>query len=146
MKMCNRIYLPCKNAKNLTKFRTLFLLNSPSSNLEKILTAVLLKLNTATTLTVQQALLLVFARLASADTQGLLSFLNAKNALQPLMQLWLEKQGEVFGSYERRVTVAGLCTILKFAAQNGNAELLGLTMKRKVEVWLSKTQKLKEFY
>ena len=110
------------------------------------MTAVLLKLNTATTLTVQQALLLVFARLASADTQGLLSFLNAKNALQPLMQLWLEKQGEVFGSYERRVTVAGLCTILKFAAQNGNAELLGLTMKRKVEVWLSKTQKLKEFY
>ena len=60
----------------------LILLNTKSQNLENILSAVLLKLNTASTLTVQQALLLVFARLASADTMGLVNFLDSKNALQ----------------------------------------------------------------
>ena len=111
---------------------TLILLNTKCSNLENILQAVLVKLNTATTLTVQQALLLVFARLASADTNGLITFLTNQNALQPLMQLWLEKQVEIFGAYERRVTVAGLCKIIEFTAL-GNMQLLNLQMRKKIE-------------
>lgn len=92
----------------------------------------MVKLNTASTLTVQQALLLVFARLASADTNGLITFLTNQNALQPLLQLWLEKQVEIFGSYERRVTVAGLCKIVEFAVQ-GNIHLLNLQLRKKIE-------------
>jgi len=111
---------------------TLILLSAKSSNLENILRAVLVKLNTANTLTVQQALLLVFARLASADTNGLVSFLTNQNALQPLIQLWLEKQVEVFGAYERRVTVAGLCKLVEFAVQ-GNMDLMNLQLRRKIE-------------
>ena len=67
------------------------------------------ELNTVQTLTVQQSLLLVFARLAIVDAAGLLTFLNANSATTPLMQLWLDKQTDIFGAYERRVTVAGLC-------------------------------------
>jgi hypothetical protein len=94
--------------------------------------AVLVKLNQATTLTVQQALLLVFARLASADPQGLVTFLTGQNALQPLLQLWLEKQVEIFGAYERRVTVAGLCKLIEYGVQ-GNGELLNIPMRKKIE-------------
>ena len=90
-------------------------------------------IRSASTLTVQQALLLVFARLASADPQGLVTFLSSQNALQPLLQLWLEKQVEIFGAYERRVTVAGLCKLLEFAAANGCHALLNLEMKKKIE-------------
>ncbi|CAG5111162.1 Oidioi.mRNA.OKI2018_I69.chr2.g5496.t1.cds [Oikopleura dioica] len=46
--------------------------------------------------------LLVFARLASVETTGLVNFLDSENAFQPLMQLWLEKQCEIFGAYERK--------------------------------------------
>ena len=81
----------------------------------------------------QQALLLVFARLASADPAGLVTFLSSQNALQPLLQLWLEKQVEIFGAYERRVTVAGLCKLLEFAATNDCSALLSLEMKKKIE-------------
>ena len=90
-------------------------------------------IRSASTLTVQQALLLVFARLASADPQGLVTFLSSQNALQPLLQLWLEKQVEIFGAYERRVTVAGLCKLLEFAAANRCHALLNLEMKKKIE-------------
>ena len=92
-----------------------------------------LKILKASTLTVQQALLLVFARLASADPAGLVTFLSSQNALQPLLQLWLEKQVEIFGAYERRVTVAGLCKLLEFAATNGCSALLSLELKKKIE-------------
>ena len=63
---------------------------------------------------------------------GLISFLTNQNALQPLLQLWLEKQVEIFGAYERRVTVAGLCKIVEFAVQ-GNMQLLNLQLRKKIE-------------
>jgi len=111
---------------------TLIVLNAKSSNIQNILQAVLVKLNTVKTLTVQQSLLLVFARLAVADTPGLLTFLNSTNATQPLLQLWLEKQTDVFGAYERRVTVAGLCKLIELGC-NGDETMKSLQYSKKIE-------------
>ena len=48
------------------------------------------------------------------------------------MQLWLEKQCEVFGAYERKVTVAGLCSLLTLCA-NGEERLINLSLRKKIE-------------
>jgi hypothetical protein len=110
---------------------TLIVMQAKSQNIKNILTAVLVKLNTVQTLTVQQSLLLVFARLAVADANGLLQFLNEAQATQALLQLWLEKQSDIFGAYERRVTVAGLCKLIELGCA-GN-ETIQQTQFRKIK-------------
>merc|ERR1711990_840214 len=76
--------------------------------------------------------LLVFARLAVADANGLLQFLNEAQATQALLQLWLEKQSDIFGAYERRVTVAGLCKLIELGC-NGDETMKSLQYSKKIE-------------
>ena len=102
------------------------------ANIQNILSAVLVKLNTVSTLTVQQSLLLVFARLAIVDPAGLISFLEGAQATAPLLQLWLDKQADMFGAYERRVTVAGLCKLIERGCVDGDAVMGSLSYNKKV--------------
>lgn len=113
---------------------TLIVLKTQGANIQNILSAVLIKLNTVTTLTVQQSLLLVFARLAIVDPAGLISFLEGAQATQPLLQLWLDKQADMFGAYERRVTVAGLCKLIERGCVDADETIGRLTYNKKVVV------------
>ena len=106
--------------------------NFSGANIQNILSAVLVKLNTVSTLTVQQSLLLVFARLAIVDPAGLISFLEGAQATAPLLQLWLDKQADMFGAYERRVTVAGLCKLIERGCVDGDAVMGSLSYNKKV--------------
>ena len=70
----------------------------------------------------QQSLLLVFARLAVADPNGLLNFLNGTQATGPLLQLWLDKQTDIFGSYERRGMINILLFLKKLIQMNDHGD------------------------
>jgi len=48
------------------------------------------------------------------------------------LQLWLEKQTDVFGAYERRVTVAGLCKLIELGC-NGDETMKALQYSKKIE-------------
>ena len=106
----------------------LMVMNIPGASNDKLLSGALAKLAVAETITVQQSLLLVFARLAIADVGGMLSFLEGQQATKAVLQMWLEKQTDMFGTYQRNVTVAGLCRLIGHGCVDDNVTLGQLTI------------------
>ena len=83
----------------------------------------------------------------------MIAFLEKTQATAPLLQLWLDKQGDMFGAYERRVTgigsvfkfkkisntkniqqtkVAGLCKLIERGCVDGDAVIAQLMYNKKV--------------
>lgn len=97
--------------------------------LDSLLTAVLNKLKSAETLSVQQSLLLVFGQLMCENINAVITFLSSMNAIEPVLSLFTEKYPDFFGFLERKVGIVSLANLLKYAVAYSDQCLLNMQVK-----------------
>ncbi|EDQ85302.1 uncharacterized protein MONBRDRAFT_29399 [Monosiga brevicollis MX1] len=97
---------------------------------EQILLATLHKLQSSRTLTVQQSLLLIFARLANENLDTVLQFLRAHHilwcrALEFVLRMWVQNHTDFYGNYDTIVSTVALSKLL----MRDDADLLSCTVQ-----------------
>src|SRR6218665_3956015 len=112
--------------------------NLERDQIQMLLRSALVKLNTSTSLMLNQSLIVVFAHLLYFEMGPILVFLNtfpspngATTALEFMMDRWLASQVGFIG-YENKATVLALCRLFQHSVSgdNGEGDLANINLNR----------------
>lgn len=104
-------------------------------HLDRLLKAVLSKLQGARTLSVIQSLIMVYAHLVHSQLEAVLQFLSSvpgptgDSALQFVMSEWVARQASFYGSYESKVSIIALAKLLQHGVNSNDSRLTEIMVK-----------------
>ncbi|GAB0089716.1 importin-9 [Sergentomyia squamirostris] len=113
--------------------------NFLGENIDLLLKGVISKLQLVGALSIAMSLLLTFAHLFLSQMEAVLNFLSTvpgptgEPAMTFVFGNWLNRHGDFFGTYERKVSIMALCKIFEYGVTSKDIRITSITIREHVK-------------